>query len=534
MAILLLEQARFHQARSFYRDIYNGNDKFYLAASRTETWTDDTAPDTSVDNRVDVQKFRDKILFVKRVQSADTAMLARRIDWDSTGNTVYDRYDDAYTATNKANSGAISLQTSNFYVLTDAFNVYKCIDNNGNAKSTSKPDSTGTEIFTTADGYKWKFLFQVGASDRTKFLSTSYMPVRKVSGAGQPSFDVNGELNSINVSAGGSGYTSVPTVTINGDGTGATASAALTGSAVSSITIDTAGSGYTFADVVITGGGGANAKADAVLGSTDTPSLQTNVEGTAVKGTIDNIIVTNQGTDYTSGDVTLTITGDGQGATCAAVVNTNGNITGVTITNPGSGYTTASITVTQAAGGGINASFRCIIAPLDGHGAHPQKELFCKRVGVTVSFDNDSRDLITGNDYRQVGLMKNITKYGLDTLFSDATGSPHFVIGISDPNNYGADDILEATSGGNFTVAQLRDTTGNGTDDSVYLQENTSGIGSSDTITNLTKGLSSLPINSLTNPEIDIDSGDIVYFDNRKPITREEGQVETVKIIFTF
>ena len=81
MAILLLEQARFHQARSFYRDIYNGNDKFYLAASRTETWTDDTAPDTSIDNRVDVQKFRDKILFVKRVQSADTAMLARRIDW---------------------------------------------------------------------------------------------------------------------------------------------------------------------------------------------------------------------------------------------------------------------------------------------------------------------------------------------------------------------------------------------------------------------------------------------------------------------
>ena len=76
MAILLLEQARFHQARSFYRDIYNGNDKFYLAASRTETWTDDTAPDTSIDNRVDVQKFRDKILFVKRVQSADTAMLA--------------------------------------------------------------------------------------------------------------------------------------------------------------------------------------------------------------------------------------------------------------------------------------------------------------------------------------------------------------------------------------------------------------------------------------------------------------------------
>ena len=532
MAILLLEQARFHQARSFYRDIYNGNDKFFLAASRTETWTDDTAPDTSIDNRVDVQNFRDKILFVKRVQSADTAMLARRIDW--TSGTVYDRYDDAYSSTNKANSGATSLHTSNYYVLTDDFNVYKCIDNSSNGQSTTKPNSTGTEIFTTADGYKWKFLFQIGASDRTKFLSTGYMPVRKVSGAGQPSFDVNGELNSITVSAGGSGYTSTPTVTINGDGTGATAIATVVGNAVTAITLTTAGTGYTFADVVITGGGGANAKADATLGSTDTPSLQTNVEGTAVKGTIDNILVVNQGTDYTAGDVTLKIEGDGQGATCAAVVNTNGNITGVTITNPGSGYTTATVSITQVAGSGVSASFRCIISPFDGHGAHPQKELFCKRVGVTVSFDNDSRDLITGNDYRQVGLVKNITKYGLSSLFDDATGSPHFIIGVTDPNNYDADDIVESTTGGNFTVAQLRDTTGNGTDDSVYLQENTAGIGSSDTINNLTKGLSNLTINSLTNPEIDHNSGDVVYFDNRKPITREEGQVETVKIIFTF
>ena len=358
MAILLLEQARFHQARSFYRDIYNGNDKFYLAASRTETWTDDTAPDTSVDNRVDVQNFRDKVLFVKRVQSADTAMLARRIDW--TTGTVYDRYDDAYSPTNTANSGATSLQTANYYVLTDDFNVYKCIDNNNNGQSTTKPNSTGTEIFTTADSYKWKFLFQIGASDRTKFLSTGFMPVRKVSGAGQPSFDINGEIDSITVSAGGSGYTSPPTVTINGDGTGATAQATLTGTSVTGVTVTSAGSGYTFADIVLTGGGGANAEADAVLGSTDTPTLQTNVEGTAVKGTIDNIVVTNQGSDYTSGDVTLKITGDGEGAACAAVVNTNGNITGVTITNPGSGYTTASIQITQASGGGTNAAFRAV------------------------------------------------------------------------------------------------------------------------------------------------------------------------------
>ena len=119
-------------------------------------------------------------------------------------------------------------------------------------------------------------------------------------------------------------------------------------------------------------------------------------------------------------------------------------------------------------------------------------------------------------------------------MFDDATGSPHFIVTINDPNNYGADDSIETSSGGKFSVAQLRDTTGNGTDDSVYLQENTKGISVSDTITNTTKGLSGLPINSLANPEISTDSGDVIYFDNRKPITREEGQVETVKIIFTF
>ena len=222
-------------------------------------------------------------------------MLARRIDWLC--GTVFARYDSFYSSTNTANSGATSLQAANFYILTDNFNVYKCIDNNNNGQSTTKPTSTGTEIFTTADSYKWKFLFQVGASDRTKFLSTSYMPVRKVSGAGQPSFDVNGEIDSITVSVAGSGYTSVPNVTINGDGTGATAVATLSGGAVSAITISTAGTGYTFADIVITGGGGANATADAVLSSTDTASLQTNVADTAVTGTIDNIVVTNNATD---------------------------------------------------------------------------------------------------------------------------------------------------------------------------------------------------------------------------------------------
>lgn len=61
-----------------------------------------------------------------------------------------------------------------------------------------------------------------------------------------------------------------------------------------------------------------------------------------------------------------------------------------------------------------------------------------------------------------------------------------------------------------------------------------SDIASTDTLTNTTKDITGLTINSLTNPEFNAHSGELLYYDNRKPITRDSDQVETVKLIFTF
>ncbi|MHB0867675.1 MAG: WD40/YVTN/BNR-like repeat-containing protein [Thermoleophilia bacterium] len=71
----------------------------------------------------------------------------------------------------------------------------------------------------------------------------------------------------INVTNGGSGYTSVPAVAITGGGgTGATATAVLTGDVVTGITLTNRGSGYTSTPAVaITGGGGTGATATATL-----------------------------------------------------------------------------------------------------------------------------------------------------------------------------------------------------------------------------------------------------------------------------
>ena len=60
-------------------------------------------------------------------------------------------------------------------------------------------------------------------------------------------------VETISVINPGFGYTSTPTITINGDGTGATALAVLSGSgAISKIVVDNGGNGYTAAIVIIT------------------------------------------------------------------------------------------------------------------------------------------------------------------------------------------------------------------------------------------------------------------------------------------
>ena len=53
-----------------------------------------------------------------------------------------------------------------------------------------------------------------------------------------------GSINTIGVNTGCSEYLSAPTITITGAGNGATATAVLTGDAVTSVIVDTGGSGY--------------------------------------------------------------------------------------------------------------------------------------------------------------------------------------------------------------------------------------------------------------------------------------------------
>jgi len=84
-----------------------------------------------------------------------------------------------------------------------------------------------------------------------------------------------GAITAINVTNGGSGYTSAPTVTIaGGRGSGATATATVSGGAVTGVTIVSGGTNYDSAPrVTFTGGGGTGATATATFSTRSTPMI---------------------------------------------------------------------------------------------------------------------------------------------------------------------------------------------------------------------------------------------------------------------
>jgi len=158
----------------------------------------------------------------------------------------------------------------------------------------------------------------------------------------------NTTVASITVTAGGSGYTSAPTVVFTGGGgSGAVATAVLTGAIVTSITVTNIGTGYTSAPTISFTGGGVG------TGATATAVLASPVNSVA------SITVGAGGTGYTSAPVVGFSGGGGTGAAATAVI-TAGVITSIIVTNVGAGYTSIP-TVAFTGGGGASATATAVL-----------------------------------------------------------------------------------------------------------------------------------------------------------------------------
>ncbi len=279
---------------------------------------------------------------------------------------------------NIAPSGSQKLEDCIFYVMTDEFNVYKCLDNNNNSPSTVKPTGTQIEPIVLSDGYVWKYMYNVPIGLRNKFLTGDQIPVTS---ALTNQFYNNGSLDTISILNKGAGYTSA-TILVNGDGYREsdpiyieTVAPIDGGSGFTSPTItfsDPVGNSSPFLastsvflgqklynsekdfyEVITPGTLGLNEpthkegivrNGTAVLkyiGTTATGTLTVTggvITGVNLVGSVRDAIMVTGGSGYTSVPSVTITGGGGTGATGVAKLH-NGSVLYISITNQGKGYT---------------------------------------------------------------------------------------------------------------------------------------------------------------------------------------------------
>jgi hypothetical protein len=134
-----------------------------------------------------------------------------------------------------------------------------------------------------------------------------------------------------------------------------------------------------------------------------------------------------------------------------------------------------------------------------------------------------------GGDFRQIGLIKNIRDFYRNQVFSQTTATPCYVITVptGQQTKYNVDDVILTDTEGKYRVTNVRGQL-------VYLLPIVDSIFVSSLLGNQTTGESSMTITAITLPEISNKEGDIIYVKNTTAINRQQGQVEQLKLFFSF
>ena len=325
----------------------------------------------------------------------------------------------------------------------------------------------------------------------------------------------------------------------------------------------------------------------------ETDSSYTSVRENAGKsGQIKIVTIRNRGVGIGTANITYTrvpIRGDGRGGEATVVVNNDSKIESVTISNGGNGYSFGTLDLVEGGvpTGTVDPIFNVIIPPPGGHGADIYRELGANNVLSYARFENDTQnpDFITGNQFAQVGIVKNPKNFNstinlttdkasavyalklvgtgfseavftADTTFTQTVGLGSTAIGkvVSYDQQTGvlkywqdrrtAGFNTDGTQNSNptfgfeqirFTASpvaggsvQINPTTGN----TLTIDQSFSGV--STTINNRTYFLGQEFTSGVSNPESQKYSGDIIYVDNRPSVTRSSSQKEDVKVILQF
>jgi hypothetical protein len=477
-------------------------------------------PPVPLDNQGEKYDIYDDLIAAKRVTSTYARSVIRRYNWDLVANPKYDMWKPDYSATpggggqigKSSATGATSISDAKFYVVNSNYEVFKCIYNGETpanptgVNATYEPKTTPAPgQGTYADGiyqepsqdYVWKYMYTIPTDDVLRFLSTDFMPIVEKTNATRVATEaaaVDGAVHIALIEAFG---TNLPNGThyapIVGDGSGGKVEIVVSGGAISSVEVTDPGSAYTYATIALT-------------------------------------------------------TGTGSGATAYGLFSDSA--------------LTAPVTVATNATGALEP----IISPQGGHGSNMEQELNGKRVmlNIRLTYAEGSGDFPVDNDFRRIGIVRDPIRSGTTDFATEDTLSGVYAVKI---NGATADFIPDETISQTVTGGTAFGTVVSWTLDSgsttsgvlKYIQSpllhrdngvvrpfasnasnavtGESSLASGAVDTTLTDGtviLGKTFVDGLALPEIKNNSGEVIYIENRRLITRAPDQIEDIKLVIEF
>jgi hypothetical protein len=488
MAAIITEKFRLHNAEQFYESFSEASaTTYYLFIGKSSPFTsttsggDDNSPPAPADNVIREAANWRSMLGAKLISAADVSYVIPRRDWAN--NTTYDMYEHDVGPLNPMDSGAIGLWDGTYYFMTSEYRVYKVLDNNGGlAYSGAEPATEVTYPFELG-GYTMQYMYKLTTTQIQKFLTSDFLPVNTDSAISSAAVD--GAIDILRVT-GGSGYTDGTYYTpVDGDGSSG------------------------IVKIVVSGG------AVAAQGSTGT-----------------NMYANGSGYSFASVDLTDV-------------------------------YSDTALSTSTTLGPGTGAVVEPLISPRGGHGFNAVEELGGHYIMMNAKLEqNEGDDITIANDFRSVGIVANPYNYGTTTVASASTRRQTLGIKMAAAPAfaYELDEIVEQSTTGAIGRVVEWDSANN----ILYVMQeewenygidadgNKTTFSGANAITGQSSSAVATPSSNVTdsvtlaggtvlvftsgyaNPELQPNTGNIIYVENRRPISRASDQTEDIKIIVEF
>ena len=354
--------------------------------------------------------FLEKTLFGKKVLNENTLFMIKYNPWQS--GSVFTQYDDAE-----------DLEDTNFYCVvgpnsndTGDYRVYKCLNNNFGAEVSSPPNHSGVtvdQIYRTADGYVWKYMYVLTEIEFDAYNAIGYIPIIGAFDISPPQITNGSPISDIiveNVDFN-NGYTvdSGTIETVFETGSAKQDELQIRPTTIWNQTLNY----YVGQSIYITNPGGTSFLFEVVYYSYGIGGLPV-IRVDIVDGTPNSVGILRGATfNFLP---RIEILGDGNGAQAVPSIS-NSTINSITVLNSGTGYNNLSVRVVDPEfnfdpenpnTAEIRAEVRGILAPKDGHAYNLLEEFKCRHMLLYAYITaDDNSNIGATNTYGTIGFVKN-------------------------------------------------------------------------------------------------------------------------------